>query len=163
MTELLWIRLQSCTLTVQVAGLDVEPISYIIKIKLSRNSRKGDVMDPEIHSNVRFARVLYNELKKRKKWTKRKFILQVRRRETFSELRAIAVRYQFRRKVRSEVTSHPSLLHNPYIKHVRRYGDICALCLHIYLYELQSHGVYLRFDTFMLHKCNECNAVPVFE
>jgi hypothetical protein len=66
MTELHWIRLQSCTLTVQVAGLDVEPLSYIIKIKLSRNSRKGDVMDPEIHSNVRFARVLYNELKKKK-------------------------------------------------------------------------------------------------
>jgi hypothetical protein len=36
-------------------GLDVGLISYVVKIKLSRNSRKGDVMDPEIHSDARFA------------------------------------------------------------------------------------------------------------
>jgi len=55
MTELLWIRLQACTLTVQAGGLDVGLISYIIKIKLSRNPGKENVMDPEIHSNARFA------------------------------------------------------------------------------------------------------------
>ena len=94
-----------------------------------RKRRRHGPRNSEIHSDARFVAIWatnFNTV------LKRKFMLQFRWRGPFSELKAVELRKQFRGKVSSEVTSHLLLLHNPYIKHVRSYGNVCTLSVRIF-------------------------------
>lgn len=108
--------------------MDVRLTCCVVKTKLSINSGKWDVIDPQIsetHSYALFATCCttnFNTVVEAKIY----FTVPMTCGKCF-ELRAVELRNQFRRKVSSEVTSHLSLLHNPYTEHVQRYGNVRTL------------------------------------